>query len=288
MPIEQKPPVVLPPNFRPENSIPRRVRDGDDWWRIAAEYNLDAWTLIEFNFKTRKPAEVNYYLRTRVGCCKPTQDGKNWMFSSTAAPGIIYIPQTEKTAQQLTRIWYGIAIKVGGTLGIAGKDTAEGWLISADYYDNRLWFNLDNWRLGLGLGASVGVALVIVTSMTDPAELAGHALSDHDFQASMGNKWGTVAKWLSGFEKYGKLASLSAKSAKRIISVAEWENTRGAIQSAASALGLKSDSAIPQVAIIDIPGGGIGLELAVYKHAGVFSVHDVSYRHPGELEAKSQ
>jgi hypothetical protein len=35
---------------------------------------------------------VNWYLKRYVGCTKSTRDGKNWMFSSGARPGIIHIP----------------------------------------------------------------------------------------------------------------------------------------------------------------------------------------------------
>jgi hypothetical protein len=48
--------------------------------------------LIEFNFKTQNPEEINWYLRRNVGCKKQTRDGKNWMFSTNAAPGVIYRP----------------------------------------------------------------------------------------------------------------------------------------------------------------------------------------------------
>jgi hypothetical protein len=48
--------------------------------------------LIRFNFKTNNPDEVNWYLRRNVGCNVPTPDGFNWTFSSSASPGIIYLP----------------------------------------------------------------------------------------------------------------------------------------------------------------------------------------------------
>jgi hypothetical protein len=47
--------------------------------------------LIEFNFKTRQPEEVNWYLRRNVGCTRSTRDGLNWLFAG-AKRGVIYIP----------------------------------------------------------------------------------------------------------------------------------------------------------------------------------------------------
>lgn len=92
MPQEKTPATPLPKGYRPPNSTPIQVGDGDDWAKIAAKSKTDAGTLIEFNFKTRDPGEVNYYLRVNVGCNKATPDGRNWMFSSSAKPGVIYVP----------------------------------------------------------------------------------------------------------------------------------------------------------------------------------------------------
>ncbi|MEY9419926.1 hypothetical protein ABIF69_006368 [Bradyrhizobium japonicum] len=36
------------------------VLDTDDWWKIAAREHIDAWALIEFNFQTHVPEEVNW------------------------------------------------------------------------------------------------------------------------------------------------------------------------------------------------------------------------------------
>jgi len=53
---------------------------------------MEPWDLIVANFKTRDPAEVNWYLRHHTGCTQPTPDGKNRMFSASASPGIVHIP----------------------------------------------------------------------------------------------------------------------------------------------------------------------------------------------------
>ena len=92
MPLEKVPRNPLSKNFRPTNSEPYRVRDGDNWKSVAAKLGIDVGLLIEFNFHTKDPREVNYYLRDRVGCVLQTPDKNNWRFSSAAKPGIIYIP----------------------------------------------------------------------------------------------------------------------------------------------------------------------------------------------------
>ena len=71
-----------------------QVRDGDSWQTLAQRYGVPASSIILANFKTLVPAEVNWYLHHYVGCNRPTHDGRNWMFSASAKPGIIQIPPT--------------------------------------------------------------------------------------------------------------------------------------------------------------------------------------------------
>lgn len=107
MPIERKPLAPVSASYAPPGSIKYRVQDDDDWARIARHVGMpDAPTLIEYNFKTRSPAEVNWYLRNYVGCNKATRDGRNWTFSSSADPGVIHVPDSSGPA----------GVGAGGTL----------------------------------------------------------------------------------------------------------------------------------------------------------------------------
>lgn len=69
-----------------------KVRDNETWESVAQQYRVPVLDLIEYNFATRDPAEINWYLREYVGCRLETRDGKNYRFSSAANPGVIYIP----------------------------------------------------------------------------------------------------------------------------------------------------------------------------------------------------
>lgn len=102
MPIERAPSNPLPPNYVPQGGTSYRVKDGDDWHSVARQFQVNVAQLIAFNFKTNRPEEVNWYLRRSVGCNKPTDDGDNWIFSSSASPGIIYIPNRVQTATTVT------------------------------------------------------------------------------------------------------------------------------------------------------------------------------------------
>ncbi len=72
---------------------PYRVKDGDNWWSIAAANRVDVGKLMTFNFNTSNPDEINWYLREKVGCRLETPDHDNYRFSSQDSPGIIYIPK---------------------------------------------------------------------------------------------------------------------------------------------------------------------------------------------------
>lgn len=97
MPIEKMPKNLLPANYVPPGGIRHKVGNEDSWSSLAKKLGIDVGYLIEFNFKTRDPDEVNWYLRRNVGCKKQTADGKNWMFSAAASPGVIYFPPAKTT-----------------------------------------------------------------------------------------------------------------------------------------------------------------------------------------------
>jgi hypothetical protein len=93
---ESEPDNPLPVDFVPEGSVEtHRVSDGEDWASVAAQYNVKVDDLIYFNFHTNVPEEVNWYLRRNTGCNVSNDDGLNWAFSSSADPGLIYIPPSE-------------------------------------------------------------------------------------------------------------------------------------------------------------------------------------------------
>jgi hypothetical protein len=74
-----------------------KVTTGDSWVSLAGRYGRsDPWDIIEFNFDTRDPREVNWYLEVEVGCTTST-DGKNYSFATSDSPGQVYIPSASWT-----------------------------------------------------------------------------------------------------------------------------------------------------------------------------------------------
>jgi hypothetical protein len=104
----------VPPTYRPAGSFDHDVSDGESWQKLADRYRVPALSIIESNFKTTNPYEVNWYLREYVNCKVPTSDGYNWRFSTSAREGgipgragkVFIQPnwaEIEKAAKQLTK-----------------------------------------------------------------------------------------------------------------------------------------------------------------------------------------
>jgi hypothetical protein len=95
----RKPPNPVSRTLVPRGGISYRVKNNDSWESLARSVGMDAWALIRYNYPNlpadnRQAAlEVNWYLQEYVGCQDVTRDGKNYMFSSSANPGKIYLPQ---------------------------------------------------------------------------------------------------------------------------------------------------------------------------------------------------
>lgn len=129
----KQPAVPLPPGHKPTGGVEHKVGDKDSWWSLAKDHGVDAWWLIQYNFETKNPAEVNWYLKHRVGCKKMTADRQNYMFSSAASPGVIYVP-SKPTVSALTSFdykIYGISVKGGDEYRQRVQITLD-WLARSD------------------------------------------------------------------------------------------------------------------------------------------------------------
>ena len=103
----------------PDGAFRYKVTDKDDWGKVAREnYVASAQYLIFYNFFVAidpkhpilgRTDEVNWYLRNYVGCNVSKDGGKNWAFSDSADPGIIFIP---------IRVIEGDAIVIIGSKGV--------------------------------------------------------------------------------------------------------------------------------------------------------------------------
>ena len=100
----RKPPAALRKPWPPHDAVQKKlVTLSDNWTTLAA--GRDPWRLILYNFRTKNPDEVNWYLYHWVGCRAVTADAKNYRFGAhddrlgkppgASAPLYIYIPHPD-------------------------------------------------------------------------------------------------------------------------------------------------------------------------------------------------
>jgi hypothetical protein len=103
----QKEPVRKPPFFLRQPWPPTDFREkhpvtpADNWWTLQSRFGLSTvWHIIVYNFETRDPDIVNWYMYEKLGCRLTTEDGANYRFGRSpgkedvdpAKPIYIYIP----------------------------------------------------------------------------------------------------------------------------------------------------------------------------------------------------
>ncbi|MFL5060746.1 MAG: hypothetical protein ACJ8DQ_11730 [Xanthobacteraceae bacterium] len=221
MPITHEPkPLPSPIDYVPNQSTPYRVKSGDSWWTLAEQPQvravaMSALDLCYFNFKTRRPPEINWYLRNKIGCRTATKDGKNYTFSASDYPGVIYLPipaskppvneYPQPKPSDRTNAWIGIGAKAGTTFVVAGIETLLGYVVSLDDLGKGMAIGASINRLGLGFGVTGGVCVIYITGVKTPSELNGYQSGDWDANLALGPKWSTIAK---GGKTVGKLQPL--------------------------------------------------------------------------------
>ena len=299
MPLERKPdPLPSTLDYVPPDSTPRLVCSNEDfdsltvlpgWGRLP----LSANDLAFFNFKTRDPWEINWYLYHRVGCRRVTHDGKNYMFSThdrqvkeAAQPGIIHLPKVPSSLpvdqfpkkDESTNAWLGIVGKGGAMVAVVGIETAAGWAVSLDGISKGMAITVSTTRLGVGWGASGGATFVFITGVKQPSQLNGFQTGGGDFNIALGGNYG---KWVK-----------SAMASKRIAPLVEALTKIGAKTPAALKMALKtkpesyadlvkagkavmdyaglSPNGQPDVIAFDVPFASGGAEVSVFHGVSTY------------------
>jgi hypothetical protein len=113
MPIQpgsiRRPLSPVAKTYVPPDGFQYKVKDNDSWISLARGNGIAAWELIRYNYPglpapQQAAPEVNWYLQEYVGCTQLTPDKRNYMFSSSASPGKIWIPNmptADKDAKKL-------------------------------------------------------------------------------------------------------------------------------------------------------------------------------------------
>jgi hypothetical protein len=222
--------------FVPSAFTPYKVNDGDSLASIAKKHNMEVWELIYENFRTRDPAETNWYLKNYVGSKKQTTNHANLIFTSNDNPGIIYVPPvntvtppvsiTPKAPSALRNVWAGVAKGHSGDLFVVGAHDLTGMIYNlgdnAPDVRNAL-LNINGFKFGLGLGASIGAVFVIAYGYPQARDINGVA-GQNDFDLAIGAKLGSFLKGLrylgkviDTLDKYKKMRYLTENILKTMV-----------------------------------------------------------------------
>lgn len=297
-------------NYKPPGGAPYKVQTGDDWWKLAkrpdvAALGVDAPGLCQFNFGTRVAAEVNWYLRNKVGCSRTTTDKKNYIFSSDASPGIIYLPQapvpvpvppppvqpSPTPPQNKLRLnsWIGIGGKFGSTVIVTGIEQMGGFLVSIEDLVNTapeirtIALNAQTTRLGIGVGASGGVCVIYASALRNANQLNNLLAGGIDFNLALGGNAGSIIKGAKNAGKIKKLQPLieflvkvGAKTPAAFQAALKQPDKLADLYKAVMGLRdtLNSDSEAdePAVLMMDLPYASAGTEVAVFHAVTEFRV----------------
>jgi hypothetical protein len=241
---------------------------------------MTANDLCYFNFKTRNPSEINWYLYHKVGCRMQTRNGKNYMFSIADRPGVVYLP-LPGPSPPVTEIapkepplnsWVGIVGKAGMMGVVVGVETLTGFAISLDDPLKAMWILASIKRAGLGFGAGLGLALVYISGVSSPDQVNGYNEDTWDFNLSLGPNWGKAAGAAAKYKKFkpvldfvskvGAKTPHGFKKAMETIEKKKLVELAKKIREVNGALGLEKDK--PQVFLMDvpwIPSGGAEVSL---------------------------
>lgn len=285
-------PNVLPSalDYIPAGAVAVKPTPKDSWWTLA-EYpgvkqaKMSALDLCEYNFKTRKPTEINWYMHAKLGCTRTTQDGKNYMFGTSDSPGIVYIPPLGTPPDPVPKpvlpgvpvpvprsdVWMGIGVKAGMMGVVAGIETLGGAIMPLD--DSRRYIGIAGqvFRLGLGVGVGAGVVILIATGVNNPSDLQDLETLEKDFNVSLGAKLGQMlkstklAKLKPFIEMLLKLGARTPGGLKAALAAHpdKWVELYKNAQNLKSALGINPGDP-PSFMVIEIPGAGGGTELSVF------------------------
>jgi len=235
MPIERKPLKPVRRGYIPSDFKPYIVKNGDTWQSIAKSHRMDVWELMHENFKTSDVSEINWYLKNYVGCVDTTADMDNWVFSNKAKPGRIYVPSPDNVIPivkkstiaepALKKVWAGIAKAHSADLFILGAHDLTGMVYNLgdklpDVRNATL--NINGFKIGPGLGGSIGAVFVIAHGYNSPAEMTGGTES-WDFDLAIAGKLDSFLKGARGIgkvvdtiQKYKKMRYLTENVIKNL------------------------------------------------------------------------
>lgn len=292
--VKEPKPLPSPLNYVPPNGKEHPVTSLDSWYTLAERADVKAVgfsanDLCYFNFKTRNPPEINWYLYNKVGCRVTTRDGKNYMFTTGITPGVVYLPKpgppppvnefrpTQK--EQRTNAWFGIGAKAGTMFAVVGIETLVGYVASLDDLGKGMAIGASINRLGAGAGVTGGTCFIFITGVSSPSQVNGFQQGGVDFNVSLGGNWGKMAQAAAKTKKlqplinaFAKLGAKTPNGLKTVLKAkpdkwVELIKTAGTLK---DFIGIDAKGE-PNVFMFDVPYAGGGVEASVFYGVANFN-----------------
>jgi hypothetical protein len=285
MPIVKRPePLPSTLDYVPPEGMPYKVANQDSWVTLAdrqvvRDAGMSARDLCFFNFRTRHPSEINWYLYNKVGCRITTHDGNNYCFSGADKPGIVYLPPVgpkppvtdlpPRKSQPRMDAWIGIVGKAGTMFVVAGIETVLGYVVSLDDLGKGMGVGASVNRLGAGFGVTGGFSFVYITGVQSPKDLMNYQQMDKDFNIALEENWSKLA----GASKAKKLqplikvlTSIGAKTPAGLKKALAANPDRWVdlVKAARSVQEYREHEEGPHVMMFDVPFAGKGVEVSFF------------------------
>ncbi len=168
--------------------------------------------------------------------------------------------------------WFGVGIKGGGSIGLGGFETMEGYISNLGMINHSHSINISYLRLGPGLGAGIGMCAIFVFNCMNPQNLHQKNDSSWSINVSLGGKWSDVAKVLGN----SKMLKIVPKVVSGITKAtrSEIDDIRN-ISSYLYTTYELTDLTRDKVIVVDIPLAGVGLELSAQQLYGTIYIGDL-------------
>jgi len=75
-----------------QNFVEHKVATDESLDSIAKDNGITWQQLAQFNWATSDPQDINICLHDLVGCLHTTKNRKNYIFTSSDRPGVVYVP----------------------------------------------------------------------------------------------------------------------------------------------------------------------------------------------------
>lgn len=263
---------------------------------IARANGISVKELIAFNFpgsvvnENVMPGVVNWYLHHHIEFgCPETPDKRNRMFKGGERVAIplrkTFIEFVDPLIIEARRpatagVWFGGGYKAGTTFGVVGNETAQIVCVSANGKQAFTATITGSRFPALGVGASGGPIIVMITSMRSPHQLARlNYTGSTEYSLAVGPKFDTLLKGghysravkaISDFAtRYGKRGAQGLKAGRTLVKY------NSQITDIVKAFGMKLDHYEPQIFSLGSPWGGGGAEASVHFTVSEFHVEAV-------------